>query len=295
MSGKGKDDIARNLHMGGGKPYLSPGARKEKLHERSYARATERAPLPYAELRVASAFSFLDGASLPEDLVARAAELGLPAIALVDRNGVSGAPRFYKAARAAGLRALVGAEVVLAAQPEARLSLLVESPAGYKNLCKLLTAAARGKPKGAAAASWEEIEEWSAGLHLLTGGDEGPLAQALDSNGSGADPARTELERLAHLFPGRLHVELQRHGRREEEHRNQALVDLAARLRLPLVATNGVRYAGREDKPLHDVLTAHPASSDARRARARASRRTASAISCPPPRWPVASSICRRR
>ncbi|MBP9146965.1 MAG: DNA polymerase III subunit alpha, partial [Thermoanaerobaculia bacterium] len=241
--------------MGGGKPYLSPGARKEKLLERSYARAAGRAPLPYAELRTASAFSFLDGASLPEDLVARAAELGLPAIALVDRNGVSGAPRFYKAARAAGLRALVGAEVVLADLPASRLTLLVESPAGYRNLCKLLTAAARGKPKGAAAASFKEIEEWSAGLHVLTGGDEGPLAQALAGHGSGADPARTVLERLAHLFPGRVHVELQRHGRRQEEQRNQALVDLAARLRLPLVATNGVRYARTEDKSLHDILT----------------------------------------
>ncbi len=253
MSGRSKDDIARNLHMGGGKPYLSPGARKEKLLERSYRRASERAPLPYAELRVASAFSFLDGASLPEDLVARAAELGLPAIALVDRNGVSGAPRFYKAARAAGLRALVGAEVVLGELADTRLTLLVESPAGYKNLCKLLTAAARGKPKGAAAASWNEIAEFSAGLHLLTGGDEGPLAAALA--GGDAGDARGLLERLAHLYPGRVHVELQRHGRREEEGRNQAFTDLAARLRLPLVATNGVRYARSEDKPLHDVLT----------------------------------------
>jgi error-prone DNA polymerase len=255
MSGRGKDDIARNLHMGGGKPYLSPGARKEKLLERSYARATSRPPLPYAELRVASAFSFLDGASLPEDLVARAAELGLPAVALVDRNGVSGAPRFYKAARAAGLRALVGAEVVLGDLPDSRLTLLVASPVGYKNVCKLLTAAARGKPKGAAAARWQEVDEFSAGLHVLTGGDEGPLAAAHSGDGDRPARARSMLERLAHLFPGRLHVELQRHGRREEEHRNQALVDLAARLRLPLVATNGVRYARSEDKSLHDILT----------------------------------------
>ena len=70
-------------------------------------------PRGYAELRAASAFSFLDGASLPEDLVARAAELELPAVALVDRNGVYGAPRFYKAARQAGIKALVGAEVAL--------------------------------------------------------------------------------------------------------------------------------------------------------------------------------------
>jgi error-prone DNA polymerase len=279
-----KDDIARNLyldsgHMGKGKPYLSPGARKEKLLERSYARAAGRPPLPYAELRTASAFSFLDGASLPEDLVARAAEIGLPAIALVDRNGISGAPRFYKAARAAGLRALVGAEVVLdSGDRGSRLSLLVASRTGYRNLCRLLTAAARGKPKGAAAASWEELAEFSAGLHVLTGGDEGPLAQALAPAGAGdahsAQRARTMLERLAHLFPGRVHVELQRHGRREEERRNQGLIELAARLRLPLVATNGVRYARREDKPLHDILTAirHHVTLDAAGARLAAHR-----------------------
>ena len=105
--------------------YLSPGARKEKLRqqragvgvaapEEASPRRRRAAPPPYAELRAASAFSFLDGASLPEDLVARAAELELPAVALVDRSGVYGAPRFYKAAKSVGLRALVGAEVPLA-------------------------------------------------------------------------------------------------------------------------------------------------------------------------------------
>ena len=223
MSGKGKDDIARDLylnsgHSGGGKPYLSPGARKEKLLARSYARAAERASLPYAELRVASAFSFLDGASLPEDLVARAAELGLPAIALADRNGVSGAPRFYKAARAAGLRALVGAEVVLGDPPDTRLTLLVESPAGYKNLCKLLTAAARGKAKGAAAASWEEIAEFSvraAPAHrrrrgAARGGAAGrrcrrrsPHARPIDARASGAPVPGTRSRRAPAPRPAR--------------------------------------------------------------------------------------------
>src|SRR6185369_1724690 len=93
--------------------YLSPGARKEKLRrQRSAPRpgsVHRAAAAPYPELRVASAFSFLDASSLPEDLIARAAELELPAVALVDRSGVYGAPRFYKAAKEAGLRALVGA------------------------------------------------------------------------------------------------------------------------------------------------------------------------------------------
>ena len=92
------------------------------------------------------------------------------------------------------------------------------------------------------------------GLHVLTGGDEGPVARALTRGG--LDAARGELEKLAAVFPGRVHVELQRHHLREEEHRNQALVDLARRLRLPILATNGVRYARAKDKELHDVLTA---------------------------------------
>ncbi len=213
-------------------------------------------PLPYVELHAASAFSFLDGASLPEDLIERAAELELPAVALADRNGLYGAPRFHKAAKEAGIRAIVGVEVVFewrngATSP--RLTLLVANRTGYRNLCKLLTAAARGRPKGEARIDWQMLEQHSEGLHLLTGGDEGPLARALEADGH--DAAECLLARLAHLFPDRLHVELQRHLDRQEEDRNQALVDLARRLRLPLVATNGVRYATQCDKQLHDVLT----------------------------------------
>src|SRR6202521_557778 len=353
------------------------------------------APIPYVELHGASAFSFLRGASLPEDLMERAAEVELGAVALVDVNGVYGAPRFYQAARRTGVRALVGAEVVLSpeayfawgegtrglrealrragkrgplglvpeppswssvplvnaadpsepargrgrgrsgrgagrgagaagvrrrlsadagadsgADPGAgmglgpdtassrrlaqgrrtrsgtdsssataasfstspgtggplgdddsgaddlapRVTLLVESRAGYRNLCRLLSAAAAGRAKGDARTSWELIAEHSAGLHCLTGGAEGPLARALRSGGMEA--ARKVMGRMAAIFPGRLHVELQRHRIREEEHRNRALVDLARGMRLPLIASNGVRYARTGDKALQDVLTA---------------------------------------
>jgi len=245
--------------------------------------ARKSAPPPYAELHAASAFSFLDGASLPEDLVERAAALELPAVALVDANGVYAAPRFHTAAKQAGLKALVGAEMTLDEEPslfqqrarlgpiglvpdpkpgverrgvdtQARLTLLAASQAGYRNLCRLATSAARGRPKGEARVSWGLLAEHAGGLHCLTGGDEGPLAREISDGGE--DPARKLLERLGHFFPGRLHVELQRHHLREEEHRNRVLVNLARRLRLPLIATNGVRYAKPEDKPLHDVLTA---------------------------------------
>ncbi|HVR28966.1 MAG TPA: error-prone DNA polymerase [Thermoanaerobaculia bacterium] len=233
----------------------------------------------YAELRCASSFSFLAGASLPEDLVERAAELELPAVALVDRNGVYGAPRFYKAARAAGIKALVGAEVVLdpgercttigerpepepagavdpaklAREGEARITLLVADRSGYQNLCRLLTAAALAHPKGEARVDWDTLAAHAGGLVCLTGGEEGPLARTLRSRGP--EGARRLLERLRGLFPDRLGVELQRHALRSEEERNQALGDLARSLRLPLLATNGVRYARADDKRLHDVLT----------------------------------------
>jgi DNA polymerase III alpha subunit (gram-positive type) len=93
----------------------SDGARKEKLRQRAWKPPASRtSPRPYAELHAASAFSFLDGASLPEDLADRAAALGLPAVALLDTNGVYGAPRFHKAAKQAGIKAIVGAEVALA-------------------------------------------------------------------------------------------------------------------------------------------------------------------------------------
>jgi error-prone DNA polymerase len=284
-----------------------PGARKEKAR----ARAFERPPVPakrarpYAELRVASAFSFLNGSSLPEDLVDRAVALDLPALALVDTNGISGAPRFWKAAKAAGVKALVGAEVVInewpalfgrrskkislkgkeeegrsrespahsfeenlpgplgivppplpAGIPPSRVTLLVENQRGYRNLCSLLTAAAAGKPKGQAAATWEEVAAHAEGLHVLAGGEESVVTRALTSRDAGGfDAARRELDRLAALFPGRVHVELQRHFLREEEHVNRALLELARFARLPVLATNGARYAERKDKDLFDALT----------------------------------------
>jgi error-prone DNA polymerase len=242
----------------------SEGARKEKLRERAWKKGPPRSGAPrYAELHAASAFSFLEGATLPEDLVDRAAALGLPAVALVDRNGIYGAPRFHKAARAAGIKAIVGAEIALepAQGPESedgspggyRLTLLVESRAGYRNLCRLLTAAARGRSKGRARASWEMLAEHAGGLHGLTGGSEGPLAAALSRGGR--REARARLGRLAAIFPGRLHVELQRHFDRAEERRNQAAVELARSLRLPLLATNGVRYGAPEAKELFDAMT----------------------------------------
>ena len=263
----------------------SPGARKLQQRERDFAGSRRKrrggGGPGYVELRSASAFSFLNGASQPEDLVLRAAQLELPAVALVDTGGVYGAPRFYKAAREAGVKALVGAEIPvgdrrlpiprkgspaerrgLGADPEADLvTVLVRNRRGYKNLCRLLTAAARGRPKGQALADWPMVAAHARGLHALSGrlggrgleaAAESPLARRLEAGGLSA--ARAFLERLTATFDGRVHVELQRHGLKIQEHRLKAALELARRLRLPIVATNGVRYAGRGDKALYDIL-----------------------------------------
>src|SRR6478672_2394194 len=115
----------------------------------------------YIELHSSSAFSFLDGSSLPEALVQRAADLGYPALALLDRDGVYGAPRFHLAARRAGIKAIIGAELTMAIGTAAsvfRLPVLVESQAGYRNLCRLVTRMKLRSPKGEGALAIEELE-----------------------------------------------------------------------------------------------------------------------------------------
>jgi error-prone DNA polymerase len=204
------------------------------------------------ELHAASAFSFLRASSLPEDLVERAARLGLNALALVDRDGLSGAPRFFKAARAAGIRPLVGAELSL--EGGGALPLLVETQRGYRNLCRLITRMKAGVPKGEGRVRLPMLEGLVEGLVALPGVETlaGPSAR------SGSRPS-LETDRLARLVeafgPGRVVLDVQRHRRREQEALNQALLDLADALGLPAIATNGVRHATPKGRPLLDVLT----------------------------------------
>jgi len=225
----------------------------------------------YIELHTRSAFSFLEGGSLPEELISACASKSMPAVALLDRDGVYGAPRFHMAAGKAGVRAHIGAEVSVnnaglqsvapawittpAAPQPVRYSLLVETAEGYRSLCRLITQyKLREKAKGEGRATLEEFQSYSKGLVCLTGGAEGPLAAALVSGGY--DAAKNEVERLIQIFgPSNVYVELQRHFDRQEEFRNQAAVRIARSLKLPLLATNGVRYARPEDRELLDVLT----------------------------------------
>ena len=227
--------------------------------------------MKYVELHSASAFSFLEGASRPEDLISRAKELELSAIALVDREGVYGAPRFHMAAKSVGVRPHVGSEISVegfgsranlptwlpnsTSTRPVRLTLLVESRKGYQNLCRLITRyKLREKEKGTGTATLDEVAEHAEGLVCLTGGEEGVLAASLFHHGY--EEARKNLEMLTVLFGKQdVYVELQRHGDLAEERRNQAAVRLAETLDLPLLATNGVRYAKAAERELLDVFT----------------------------------------
>src|SRR6202158_127579 len=232
----------------------------------------------YVELHSRSAFSFLEGASIPEELIAVCANFQsavMPAMALLDRDGVYGSPRFHLAAKKAGIKAHIGAEVTCvvaglrpawtgarpvttqdACLPGGRLPLLVASRAGYQNLCRLITKIKLrvGRKEGAFASSQDFIEH-ADGLICLTGGEEGPLAAALTQGGP--QSAFETVKRLTEIFgQSNVYVELQRHLQREEEYRNRVAIEIAEALQLPLLATNGVNYATPREREVADAHAA---------------------------------------
>src|SRR6267154_2207649 len=206
----------------------------------------------YVELHARSAFSFLEGASTPEALIAACAAYGMPSMALLDRDGLYGAPRFYLAAKKAGRQAHIGAEVSCVGGW--RYPLLAAMRQGYHNLCCLITRMKLRSKKGQGAIEAQELEEFSSGLICLTGGREGPLAHALRAGGKAE--ARKCLEELCATFgKHNVYVELQRHFSIEEERRNQTAIELARSMHLPLLATNGVCHVAPQDRELLDVFT----------------------------------------
>jgi error-prone DNA polymerase len=215
----------------------------------------------YIELHARSAFSFLEGAVLPEQLGQRCGELQMPAIALLDRDGVYGSPRMHLAAKQARIKAHIGAEVTLAnsllkgLKRDVRYPLMAETKSGYQNLCRLITRyKSRERTKGEGFSFSEEVREHAEGLICLTGGEEGPLADALERGGM--EEARRETEKLVSIFgPKNVYVELQRHFERSEEYRNRAALEIARSLNLPILATNGVCYAKPEQRAIADVFT----------------------------------------
>ncbi|HWQ52354.1 MAG TPA: error-prone DNA polymerase [Bryobacteraceae bacterium] len=188
----------------------------------------------YIELLARSAFSFLEGASVPEEMAATAAEMGMPGMALIDRDGVYGAPRFHMAAKTAGIRAHIGAEITCT--NGIRYPLIAETREGYRNLCRMVTRMKLRAKKGEGAAAFEELEEYARGLICLT---------------------RHPDERLVEAFGERnVFAALERHMRRGEEAENQALVERAGRLGIGTVATNAPAYAVPRQREVLDAFTA---------------------------------------
>jgi error-prone DNA polymerase len=207
----------------------------------------------YIELHARSAFSFLRGASLPEELTRTAASLGLPAIAVCDRMGVYGAPRAFQTAREQGVRPIVGCE--LAMEDGSVLPVLVASRAGYRGLCRLLTRAHLRAAKNAGTVRWDELPEFAGGLIALTGDHEGPVHRALVDPAPAVAPDEL-LQRLTTAFgPDNVFLELQRHRRRGEDRVERRLLDLARAQGVPLLATNGVTHAHPDARRVLDVFT----------------------------------------
>ncbi|GMV04239.1 MAG: error-prone DNA polymerase [Gemmatimonadota bacterium] len=217
-------------------------------------------PIPYVELHCHSGFSFLDGASHPEELVLRAAELGYPALALTDHNGLYGSMEFAHAARRAGIQPITGAEVTLRDcfpgrdEPEGgyHVTLLAETPRGYANLSRLLTEAHMSSPREDPRLPLPSLLELCQGIILLTGCRRSPVWAALQS--SAADGEAFSRLLVQAFGPGSVFVELQDNAVKGDAQRNRALARLAGRMGLGVVATGDVHYHRPERSRLQDVL-----------------------------------------
>jgi len=220
--------------------------------------------MAYVELHARSAFSFLEGASVPEELIAAGLALELPAMALLDRDGVYGAPRFHLCAKKNGIKAHIGAEISVQKpnnQDACSIPVLVRNRTGYQNLCRLITLMKLRVPKhakpGECVVTADELAAHAKGLICLTGSFDGPIATAIKP-GDPDNTAKAQIttEWLIELFGKKnVYAELQRHLDREEEARNHLVIEIARRNRLPLLATNGVCHATTAQREVADVFT----------------------------------------
>ena len=201
--------------------------------------------MEYVPLWCKSNFSFLEGASHPEELVKTIAELGLNGMALTDRDGVYGVVEAHIKARELGVHLIIGSEITI--EDGSNLILLAMNEAGYANLCRLITIGRRRSEKGKSRVSWQEICEHAANLIALWGGDRCLLT------------GNTEPFFIAHLlrdaFEDRLYALVTRHRRAQEPGQEERLRIRARRYRLPVVAGMEVLYHQPKRRPLQDVLT----------------------------------------
>ncbi|MFL5931353.1 MAG: PHP domain-containing protein, partial [Gaiellaceae bacterium] len=245
------EGLPRTQHAGlGDRPYEVPHS--ERRHERPVGTATTARSAPYVELHAHSAYSFLDGASHPEELAARAAELGYSALAVTDHDGLYGSLEFAHAAKAFGVRPITGAEVTLA--DGAHVTLLVESARGYANLCRLLTEAHRhtrvpGRETELLPPALEQtlLEELNEGLVCLSG---------CARHGLGVHDPNAAARLAAAFGRDRFYVELQRPYERGDARRNARLRDLAETLGVATLVTGDAHAHHVSRAALQDALVA---------------------------------------
>ncbi|MGZ8259177.1 MAG: PHP domain-containing protein, partial [Caldimonas sp.] len=212
--------------------------------------------MAFVHLRAHTEYSVVDGTLRIGDAVAAAVADGQGALAITDLGNLFGAVKFYTAARSAGIKPILGVEVVLAAEAgekaTTRLVLLVQSRAGYLNLCTLLSRGwLENAASGHATIEWSWLAECADGLIALSGADAGALGRALLAG----DQPRAEAiaARLSRWFPRRFYVEVQRNGVPGNEAHVRAAVELAARLALPVVATHSVQFLSAADHEAHEA------------------------------------------
>src|SRR2546423_1456936 len=222
----------------------------------SPANGSRRCPdaLMYAELHGQSAYSFLDGASPPDEILAEAHRHGYPALALTDRNGISSSLASAPAAKPLGIQAVTGAAVTLTDGSD--LILLAETPQGYTNLCRLLTTTHLGAERLDPRLPLTALEERHDGLIILSGSrQDGLLPRTLENDGLIA--ARKLAEHCKEVFgQDRFFMEIQRNRVRGDLAVSRALIDIAGNLQLGVCATGNVHYHARDLHRLHDVMVA---------------------------------------
>jgi error-prone DNA polymerase len=205
----------------------------------------------YAELHCHSAFSLLDGASNPEELIERAQAVGLSAMALTDHDDLGGAVRFAQAARDFGMEGIIGAELSLA--PDHHLIVLAKSLSGYKNICSLITAARTSHRRGMPRVGLEDLDRHREGIVALSGCPHGKIP-SLISQGEIAQAANT-CKQFLEIYGEDFFLELWDHDLTQEAIICKHLYELSSRLAIPWVVTNNVHYAYPEKRIIHDVLT----------------------------------------
>jgi DNA polymerase-3 subunit alpha len=212
----------------------------------------------FVHLRLHTEFSVVDGTNRIDEIVAAAAADRQPALAITDLSNLFGTVKFYKEGRGAGVKPLIGADIWVqvpgkdAATPAARLLLLVQSRQGYLNLSEILTRAwTKNVVRDQAVVKLEWLQELNEGLIALSGAQGGSVGQAL-LQGDSARAVECALY-FAGLFPHRFYLELQRAQRPDDERHVAAAVQLAARLKLPVVATHPVQFLTYEDYEAHEA------------------------------------------